>query len=253
MRPYASPAYGRIIFESAMTSDPQPWGRWATFGLGLVAMFGGQVAGLLALSWWSGHSLAQMPDFTGDGVAVSIIIYVSIPVQLALLYLIAQRPGGSAADYLGLKWPSRGELTFGIATTIALIIAGDVLSWLIGHSLVTPFQTDIYDSAANAGWLPALWIAVVVVVPVGEETLFRGFLFRGWLRKPSDAWPVIVLTAFLWAIVHVQYDLYVIGQVFCFGVLLGWLRWATGSTILTMLLHALINFEGMIETFISRH
>jgi hypothetical protein len=64
---------------------------------------------------------------------------------------------------------------------------------------------------------------------------------------------VILLTAFLWAIVHVQYDWYVIAQVFGFGVLLGWLRWATGSTILTMMLHALINFEGMLETLISRH
>jgi uncharacterized protein len=45
----------------------------------------------------------------------------------------------------------------------------------------------------------------------------------------------------------------VIFQVFCFGVMLGWLRWATGSTILTMLLHGLINFEGMLETLIALH
>jgi membrane protease YdiL (CAAX protease family) len=64
---------------------------------------------------------------------------------------------------------------------------------------------------------------------------------------------VILLTALLWALVHVQYDWFVIAQVFCFGALLGWLRWASGSTILTMLLHGLINCEGMLETFISLH
>jgi membrane protease YdiL (CAAX protease family) len=47
-----------------------------------------------------------------------------------------------------------------------------------------------------------------------------------------------------------QYDWYVIGQVFISGIMLGWLRWATGSTILTTLLHGLINAEGMLETFI---
>jgi membrane protease YdiL (CAAX protease family) len=31
-------------------------------------------------------------------------------------------------------------------------------------------------------------------------------------------------------------------------LLLGWMRWVSGSTLLTMLLHALINLEGMIET-----
>ena len=99
----------------------------------------------------------------------------------------------------------------------------------------------------------ALWFAVVVVTPVGEETLFRGFLFRGWLRSPRDAWPVIVVTAPLWALMHVQYDWYVIGQVFVSGLLLGWLRWATGSTILTILLHGLINFEGMLESVMALH
>jgi membrane protease YdiL (CAAX protease family) len=37
------------------------------------------------------------------------------------------------------------------------------------------------------------------------------------------------------------------------GATCGWLRWVTGSTILTMLLHGLINFEGMFETFVALH
>ena len=236
-----------------MSSERQAWGRLTTFGLGLVALLLGQAAALFALSWWFGQSLSQMPDFSGDGVAVTIVIFVSIPVQLVLLYLMAQRPGGNAADYLGLIWPKRSELVVGIAATVALIVAGNVLSWLLGRFIVTPFQLDIYRTAGAAGWLPLLWIAVVVVTPIGEESLFRGFLCRGWLRASTDAWPVIGVTALLWAIVHVQYDWYIIAQVFCFGVLLGWLRWASGSTVLTMLLHALINCEGMLETAISLH
>ncbi len=236
-----------------MAGDPRPWGRLATFGLGLVALLGGQAAALVALSWWFGRGIVQMPDFSSDGIAVSIVIFVSIPVQLVLLYLMVQRPGATAVDYLGLRLPSRGELMFGLAATIALIIAGNALSWVLGRFIVTRFQLDIYSTAAAAGWLPLLWLAVVVVTPIGEETLFRGFLFRGWLRSPRDAWPVISSTAFLWAIVHVQYDWYIIGQVFCFGLLLGWLRWASGSTILTMLLHGLINFEGMLETLVVLH
>jgi hypothetical protein len=52
-------------------------------------------------------------------------------------------------------------------------------------------------------------------------------------------------------VVHVQYDWFVIVQVFGFGVVLGWMRWMSGSTLLTMALHALINLEGMIETAIK--
>ena len=64
---------------------------------------------------------------------------------------------------------------------------------------------------------------------------------------------MIVVTALLWALMHVQYDWYVIGQVFASGLLLGWLRWVTGSTILTILLHGLINFEGMLESVLALH
>ncbi len=236
---------------TTVTSEQQPWGRLATFGLGLVALIASQATALAVLSWWFKRGIAEMPDFSGDGAAVSIVIFVSIPVQLVLLYLMAQRAGGDALAYLGLKWPSRGELMVGVGATVALIVIGNALSWALGRFIVTPFQTDIYRTASAAGWLLPLWLAVVVVTPIGEESLFRGFLFRGWLRAPRDAWPVIVVTAFLWAIVHVQYDWFVIAQVFCFGVMLGWLRWASGSTVLTMLLHALINFEGMLETLIS--
>jgi membrane protease YdiL (CAAX protease family) len=238
-----------------VTGDQQAWGRWATLGLGVIALLGSQAAALLALTWWYGVGIAHLPDFSGDGVAVSLIIFVSIPVQLVLLVLLAQRTGGSAAAYLGLRLPRRSELGFGVAVTVALIIVGNAVSWLLGRMIVTPFQVDIYRTAAAAGWLPLLflWLAVVVVTPVGEEMLFRGFLFRGWLRAPRDTWPVIVLTALLWALVHVQYDWYVIAQVFVFGVMLGWLRWATGSTILTMVLHAMINCEGMLETVVSLH
>jgi membrane protease YdiL (CAAX protease family) len=248
-------AYGRSLFMSVpVTGDAQPWGRWATLGLGILALFGSQAVALLALSAWYGAGITRLPDFSGDGVAVSIIIFVSIPLQLVLLYLLAAR-GGDAFGYLGLTLPRRGELAFGVAVTVALIIIGNFVSWLLGHFIVTPFQVDIYRTASAAGFLPLLmlWLAVVVITPIGEETLFRGFLFRGWLREPRDAWPVIVITAFLWSIVHVQYDWFVIGQVFVFGLMLGFMRWATGSTILTITLHALINCEGMLETMISQH
>jgi len=237
-----------------MTSEMKPWGRFAIFGLGFIALLAGQTAALMALSWWYGAGLGRLPDFSGDGVAVTLVIFVSTPVQVLLLALFAWRAGGSSAEYLGLTLPRRSDVVFGIAAIAAAIAAGNALSWLLGRNIVTAFQNDIYRTASEVGWLPWiwLWLAVVVATPIGEETLFRGFLYRGWLRSPRDAWPVIVITALLWALTHLQYDWYVTGQVFAMGLLLGWMRWCTGSTVLTMLLHGLINFEGMLETFVAQ-
>lgn len=234
-----------------MSDDIKPWGRLSTFGLGLLAMLAGQAAALTVLTWWYNAGIAHLPDFSGDGVAVSLVILISTPIQVGLLWLMARQAGGDPAGYLGFILPRRGEVVLGVVTVAAFIALGNAVSWLAGKNIVTGFQFDIYSTASRAGWLPVLWLVVVVVTPVGEETLFRGFLFRGWHRSPRDAWAVIAITALLFAVVHVQYDLFVILQVLVFGLLLGWFRWATGSTVLCMLLHALVNFEGMLETALA--
>jgi membrane protease YdiL (CAAX protease family) len=232
-------------------SDVKPWGRWATLGLGLIALLAGQLVALTALTWWTGLGLAHWADFARDGVAVTLIICISTPVQVLLLALMARQTRASAADYLGLTLPRKRDVVWGIIAVLIFIVVGDGISWLLGHNIVTQFQLDIYRTASAAGWLPWLLLSIDVVTPIGEETLFRGFLFRGWHRSPRDAWVAIAVTALLWAVIHVQYDLYVIAQVFVCGLVFGWLRWATGSTILTMLLHGLVNCEGMFETFMA--
>lgn len=236
-----------------MSEGTKPWGRAATFGLGLIAMLIGQMAALVVLSFWYERGLAALTNVASDGVAVSLIILISTPVQVGLLMLMARQTGAAPADYLGFKLPRRGEVVLGVLAMIAVIIVGNAITRLLGQDTVTGFQYDIYRTARAAGWLPWLWIAVVVVTPIGEETLFRGFLFRGWHREPRDVWIAIVAIALLWAFSHLQYDLFVIAQVFVVGVILGWFRWASGSTLLTILLHGLVNCEGMFETFLALH
>ena len=236
-----------------MISDVKPWGRWATLGLGVVALLAGQSVALTTLIWWTGQGIAHWADIAGDGVAVTLVTCISTPIQVLLLVLMSRRTRMSAADYLGLTLPQNRALLWSTVAVLMLIVAGNWISRLFGHNIVTPFQLDIYRTASAAGWLPWLWLTMVVVAPIGEETLFRGFLFRGWQRAPRDAWFTITVTALFWAVIHVQYDLYVIAQVFVCGLIFGWVRWTSGSTILTMLLHGLVNCEGMFETFMALH
>jgi CAAX protease family protein len=236
--------------ESVASGDAKSWGWFATFVLGAVALLAGQLTGMAALVGWYGFDLRTVPALSQHGGAIIVFIFVSTPVQVAILALAAGYKG-NISEYLGYRLPSRGEVVLCVAILAAMIVVGNTMSWLAGRSIVDRFQTDIYQAASSVGQLPLLLAAVVVLIPIGEETLFRGFLMRGWLWSPRSAWPVIVVTAALFAIIHVQYDWFLIGQVFAFGVLFGWARWATGSTLLTIVLHALVNLEGMSETFLS--
>jgi membrane protease YdiL (CAAX protease family) len=157
------------------------WGWLATGGLALAAAVTAQVPALVALAWSRdyGLSLARLQHVTSDGVAVTTLLCVSTPVQVGLLFWFARLRSSSAIEYLALTLPRRRDIIVLLLSAALLLAISDGVSWLLGKNVVTSFQDDIYRSAASAGSLVWLWLAVVIVAPIGEETLFRGFLFRG--------------------------------------------------------------------------
>jgi uncharacterized protein len=230
---------------------PQPWGYAATFGWAVLAVVVGLVATIVALIVWFRGGIEEMPEITTDGFLFSALSIVTTLVQTAVLVLAARLAKWDAADYLALKMPSQREAAMATAMAVAFILGFDALTYLLGRDVVTPFQLDTYRSARDAGALALLWITFVIVAPAGEEILFRGFLFRGWAASPRAVWPAIVVISALWAIIHVQYDWFGILQVFLGGLLLGWLRWCSGSTLLTFWLHALTNIWATAQTAIK--
>src|SRR5450759_3902882 len=108
-----------------MIGDVKPWGRWATLGLGLIALLAGQLVALTALTWWTGLGLAHWADFASDGVAVTLIICISTPVQVLLLALMARQTRASAADYLGLTLPRKRDVVSGIIAVLIFIVVID--------------------------------------------------------------------------------------------------------------------------------
>jgi hypothetical protein len=112
-----------------LTSDVKPWGRWATFGLGLIAMLVGQMTALTAVMWWYGLGLAQLPNLASDGVFVILIVCISTPVQVLLLALMARWAGANPTDYLGLTLPRKGDVAVGIIAVVVFVVLADGISW----------------------------------------------------------------------------------------------------------------------------
>jgi uncharacterized protein len=227
------------------------WGYWATFGWALLAFLVGQFVALAVLVWWRVGELNTLLDVPFDGIAVALFILVANPITIAILFVAVRLARASQAEYLALKIPQTRDLGVGIVCIVALIAVSDALLYVTGQPLVTPFQLQSYSTAAAEGWLAPFLIAAVIVAPASEEIIFRGFLFRGWARSDRSAWPAIVVISVLWAALHVQYDWTGILQIFIIGLFLGWMRWRSGSLLLTILLHALFNLEGMAETIVQ--
>jgi uncharacterized protein len=157
------------------------------------------------------------------------------------------------SGYFALKWPSGRDVSLGIVGLVVLIATTDALLYVTDRDLTTQFQLQSYTTAAAAGWLLPMLAAAILVAPAGEEAMFRGFLFRGWVRSSRSAWPAIVVISILWATLHIQYDWAGMLEIFAAGIFLGWMRWRSGSLVLTFLLHALFNLEATLETLAVVH
>jgi membrane protease YdiL (CAAX protease family) len=233
------------------TQSANRWGYWATAAWAVVAFLVGQFAALAVVTLWRSGSINTMLETPFDGTLVTLFILISNPITIALLWLAAYLARANPMDYLGLIWPRKHDVMIGLILLVGLIVLSDVLLYVSGRELVTPFQLQSYTTAAAEGWLLALWFAAVIVAPAGEEILFRGFLFRGFVKSERSVWPAIIAISLLWAALHIQYDWAGMLQIFIIGLFLGWVRWTSGSVLLTFFLHALFNLEGTIETVLA--
>jgi membrane protease YdiL (CAAX protease family) len=106
-------------------------------------------------------------------------------------------------------------------------------------------MVDAYKTASS---LPALLFAIVVVAPIFEEIFFRGFLFQGIRYSRLGPIGAIGITSLLWAVIHLQYDIYGMATVFALGLLFGIVRLKTDSIHLLMVMHSFVGLVATMET-----
>src|SRR5207237_327636 len=109
---------------------------------------------------------------------------------------------------LGLPRRPLGDLAWGVGTGAALVLGGDFILYvtqvivqsIIGHTPPQPQQVELCVRGVALLYLAPV---VILAAPMGEETFFRGFLYKG-LRRRTSVWPAAITSAVLFAAVHFQ-------------------------------------------------
>lgn len=100
-----------------------------------------------------------------------------------------------------------------------------------------------YEGAVGYDYLglgmPAMIILMCVFPAIVEEIAFRG-LVQHWLEGALPAFKAIAVAAALFTALH--FSIYSAPYLFLVGLLLGWVRWKTGSLYPVILMHFLHNF-----------
>lgn len=97
-------------------------------------------------------------------------------------------------------------------------------TWLRNWSKVSQEAQSTLIEESNI-WLSLLTVGVLT--PIAEELFFRGALMGCMMLRRFPRWAVILLPALLFAVMHLN----PMGmlQIFFLALLLGYLRWASGS------------------------
>jgi membrane protease YdiL (CAAX protease family) len=229
------------------------WGTALWGGFGFAAMAAGQTA---VVAWFVLRQdgpinlAAAVRDVVGDGFAISLSVILGVPAVLAALWLPIRLSRTPFADYLALRWTSWSNLLIGVGALFVLVLGWEGLSRVLGRESAPDFMIDVAKSARADGALWLLVVAFSAAAPISEELLARGFLYRGWsetLLRPAGA---VILSSLVWTALHLQYDRdwFAFGEVLSIGLLLGYLRYRSGSIWLTVILHGLNNLAAVVQS-----
>jgi|SRR5215467_6043035 len=215
---------------------PAPWDEYWTFGwLFLVQLLYWILAVILVVVF-----KFKVDYQSGGGLVWITVLYA---VQIGAVTLLARLAHWPARQYLSLVRPNGRDTVIAIVSVALFIPAWYAVAYVLEiHSSQT---YDIYRNARAVGILPLYWFVAVVVAPVAEEIVFRGFLFRGLTDQSQII--AVSTTSLVWALTHVGMPWSAKLQVVLLGLLLGWMRWRSGSAVLPMLMHGLWNLWVLLR------
>ena len=230
---------------SAVGRVPKTWDFMETTFVVLIAhavlgLTGGYGAAIILAIQGSLERLApaQFQELAMQGRWLGVAEIIAFLPTLAVLWVAIRKAGRGFAEYLALNWPSRNELLLAFAVTAALVAVQAALG-PYGPSTSSPYV------AGGAGGLFVFLVGGCLAVPVMEEFLFRGFMFRGWSESFLGPIGAIVLTSALFGMDHTQYDWLGRFWIFLFGLVLCTFRWRTNSTWLTVVVHSAVNILAL--------
>lgn len=118
----------------------------------------------------------------------------------------------------------------------------------IAHKLVQNYRPDFLpDSAVK------MVLLMLILAPLGEETLYRG-LIEGYLLCHTSFWVAIVFTAIIFGLIHIPafrdapegFRTFIVLDAFLLGLAAGYFRAVSSSLIPPYTLHSAANLVGMI-------
>jgi membrane protease YdiL (CAAX protease family) len=201
--------------------------------------------GIGATVVWAGIACAPfalfylLPSDTSSAPFEALRILAQL-FSLAVVVAAARLAGWHACTYLGLSQPAARDVSLGIGVKLALLLASFVVLSVIGEAGATAGGADtvtVLQWTAYFATLALFWVSSVLVGPVCEEVVWRGFVYRGLAASLLGPAGAILAISPIFAMLHFYGRFGAFWVLLC-ALLYGWLRWRTNSLTAPIAAHA---------------
>lgn len=239
------------------------WGPLAAIAVTIGSFFAAQLlAGLLIGLYgvFRGMSEAQLEDLVYDSAGGRFALNLLFQGSILFLIWLFLRKRGIALHDLGIRKPKAGNFLLALPVFVAyLFFLAAVL--MIAGRLIPGIDLDQkqeigFDTAAYGKDLILIFIALVVLTPIVEEIVMRGFLYGG-LKNGLPKLQAALITSLIFGIAHLQLGssadsplwTAAIGT-FLLSMALVWLRERTGNIWSGVAVHMMKNGLAFASIFV---
>jgi len=229
----------------------------------LVVFFASQIAAGVIISLYP-----SLKNWTSDqgstwlqNSVIAQFVYILLAETFAVwLVLKLLKRARILKARIGLVKPALRDIVYALGGYFIYIIVYILIVTVSSH-YTTVIDTDqpqqIGFDSASGSQLYLVFASLVLLPPIAEEIMFRGFLFTSFRQKFRFRYAAI-LTSILFGIAHLQFGngaplLWVAAlDTFTLSIVLCYLREKTGSLWASILLHMLKNSIAFVALFHSR-
>lgn len=170
----------------------------------------------------------------GLGLILTEILFILLPT------LIALRIGKySIRETLQLRWP---PLSLGMLSLLVGISLRPIAVWVANITYeilqISPFA--MADKESTPLQTNLLLVGLVILAPICEETLFRGFIQSAFSKR--GAWSGIIISGLLFVVFH--QSLVSAPALLPLALVAGIITWRSNSLIPAIILH--MGYNGML-------
>jgi membrane protease YdiL (CAAX protease family) len=238
-----------------------PWNPWGGVAFVLVVFYAAQlIAGLLLWLYplarqWSGN---QTNDWFNTVSAQFVFILLAETLTVGAIYwFLWRRKLGLSA--IGLRKPRWIDASYALAAVVPYyvlyILTVGVTSSLDKGLNINQQQKIGFNDVHGGPALVMTFISLVILPPLAEEIMVRGFLYSS-LKKAMRMRYAVILTSALFAAAHLPEGgsagpLYIAAlDTFVLSLVLIYLREKTGSLWASIGLHAIKNGVAFVALFV---